>query len=229
MWWNLGPASNYQRFWAPLTLAAVLLVAVVINQSGIKRIWLTRAAGLATLGLVAVILVASPVDAGKVLLKVARETTSGHVTERLSEDRYQGRRAPYAAAAARVSAGSKVLTAVDVPSLLLRRGFAVHTLDLVGSTSPAPHLPYFQGTRMKLSWLRGHGYDYIIAVRPQASACLYNRSLQKDNLLAGGVYGAWAPYYFDWFQFLDETSTDRRIFVAAEGPLVVLKVRPAGA
>lgn len=226
IWWNRGEASEYLRFWAPVTLAAVILPMVLIDAGRAERVWLIRVAGLAGLSLVALVLRGSPVDAGKAALSAARQTMSGEVTSTLSADRYESQLAHYALVAARVPVGSKVLAAVDVPSLLLRRGFDIHTLDLAGSTSPPPHLPYFRGTDVKLAWLRQHRYDYIIAVRPRASVCLYNRAGQERNLVRGGVYADWAPYYFDWFQFLHETTIDRRILVAEAGPLLVLRVRP---
>lgn len=224
VWWNLGPASSYSRFWAPLTLAAVLLVVVVTNQGSTKKLWLKRAAGVATLSLVATILVRTPLDVGDVVFDTTRATVSGSVAKELSGDRYESRRRSYARAAAYIPTGSKVLSVVDVPSLLLGHGFEVHTLDAIGSTSPRPYLPYFQGSRAKLSWFRQHGYGFIIAVQPQASTCLYNRSRQEMNVLRGGRYGAWAPYYFDWFRFLDESAKDSRMLVAEVGPLLVLRI-----
>ena len=36
--------------------------------------------------------------------------------------------------------------------------------------------------------------------------CLYNARRQEANAAGGGVYGAWAPWYLDWFQFLDQVT-----------------------
>ena len=58
----------------------------------------------------------------------------------------------------------------------------------------------------KLAWARDHGYDYIVSTDPALSACLYNSEAQEKNVAAGGVYGSWAPWYLDWFQFLDEIA-----------------------
>src|SRR5207302_2301949 len=110
------------------------------------------------------------------------DTVSGRVSNVLATDRYAAQRGEYRRAAALVSPGSKVLAAVDVPSLLLSERFEVNTIDLAGSTSPTPHLPYFRGTPAKLGWLRAHGYGYVIAVDPNASARLYNRSVQEQDL-----------------------------------------------
>jgi hypothetical protein len=116
-----------------------------------------------------------------------------------------------------------VLTAVDVPSLLLSRSYDIHTLDISGSTSPAPHMPLFGGRQAMLDWLRGHGYTEIIAVDPMQSACLYNLPLKVRDLAGqnGPVYQAWAPYDFAWFDFLARVSgpgsSSRHV-----GPLIVV-------
>jgi hypothetical protein len=144
----------------------------------------------------------------------------------LDGDRYAARRGDYEQAAALVPPGSKVLAAVDVPSLLLSDRSDVGTLDLAGSTSPPPHLPYFQGTGAKLAWLRAHGYRYVIAADPTASTCLYNRSLQEQDARGehGQPYQAWAPYYLDWFQFLDDVSSGPS--ATRRGSLIVVSVGP---
>jgi hypothetical protein len=180
-------------------------------------------------GLAAVILAGIAAGAAPDLLassarRAAVDTRSGRVSVLLHADRYAAQRDDYARAAAAIQPGSKVLAAVDVPSLLLSQRWDVNTIDLVGSTSPSPPLPYFEGTEAKLRWLRAHGYQYIVATDPDTSQRLYSRPLQEQNLRGehGQPYQDWAPYYLDWFQFLDDVSSSQ----AADrlGSLIIVKV-----
>jgi hypothetical protein len=222
MWWGLGPPLA--RFWAPVLMACLLLPIGVINGSHGRRTRLNFVGGLVMLGLVVGVTAASPGLAASHARTVAEDTKSGRVKQMLSIDRYAVQRDEYTRAAALIPPGSKVLAAVDVPSLLMASGIDVNTLDLVGSTSPSPHLPYFRGTAAKLMWLRAHGYEFVIAVDPNSSACLYNRSLEEEDIRGkhGQQFQAWARYYFDWVQFLKDASITQgstRI-----GSLVVLNV-----
>ncbi len=227
MWWALGSPTVYPRFWAPLFLACVLIPIALMNGGQIHRRAQSAASGLAAVAVVAIVtgvVAATPREAANYVLSAATDTMSGRVSSQLEADRYATRRDEYAMAAARIPAGSRVLAAVDVPSLLLSGGFELDTIDLVGSTSPPPHLPYFQGTEAKLQWLRAHGYRYIIAVDPDASAGLYSRSAQEYDLKgeARQPYQAWAPYYFDWFQLVGDVSS--RPGSAGVGSLIVARV-----
>jgi hypothetical protein len=226
VFWVSGSPSVYTRFWAPVAMAVVLMPLVVSNRVRGEYAKVASLAGFATFLLVGVVLSATPVDGANVVLAVAHDTTDGQVTRDLYNDRYSTVRADYAQAAAIIPAGSKVLAAVDVPSLLIRPTYVLNTLDIPGSTSPSPHLPYFRGTQAKLTWLREHGYNYIVAVDPNVSACLYNASLQRANSVGG--YGpvpqAWSPYYFDWFDFLANVSDPSVADSTRVGSLIVVKL-----
>jgi hypothetical protein len=195
-----------------------------MNGDRVQRRPLRAAGGLATLVLIGTVTAAAPGTAAGSLFRAGADTISGHVSSVLQTDRYAARRGEYLRAAALVPPGSRVLAAVDVPSLLLSRSSDVNSIDLVGSTSPPPHLPYFQGTGAKLRWLQAHGYQYVIAVDPNASDCLYSRDAQERDLRGefGQPYEAWAPYYLDWFRFLDDVSS--RGGSTRAGSLVVVKV-----
>jgi hypothetical protein len=226
IYWTAGPPSQFPRFWAPIVMAAILMPLALINRVRGDHSKLAALSGLAILVLVALVLTINPVAARHELRMIAEDTMTGNVANALYVDRYASVRAEYAQAATLVPAGSKVLTAVDVPSLLLGHAFDVNTLDIAGSTSPSPHLPYFRGTQAKLSWLRDHGYNYVIAVDPGASACLYNGQLIADDSLGlhGPVYRAWAPFFLDWFTFVADVSDPSIATSSRVGNLVVVKL-----
>jgi hypothetical protein len=203
MWWNVGELLLFPRFWMPLVIASVFLPLVVVNASALVG---TRAVALAA-GAFAAVMVVLTVGAVPQpgLEDLVADTTPGRSVRALSADRYAQVRSEYDEVSRMIAPGSKVLSAVDVPSLLLDRGFEVHTLDLVGSTSPRPRLPYFIGSPAKVAWARNEGYDYIVATDPAVAVCpLFNEGRQEKLLAAGGLYGSWAPWYLDWFESLDQ-------------------------
>jgi hypothetical protein len=204
--------------------ASAAIPLVVINARRVAvRGWMASwsAAALAS---VVVATAAAPIAAGQFLVTVAADTVSGKVGNQLSADRYALVRSDYDHAAALIPRGSKVLAAVDDPSLLLEAGLDVNTIDIPGSTSPPPYLPYFGGDAQKVSWLHANGYDYVIAVDSTQSIRLYNRAHWLANFRYGGHYGAWAPYFLDWFDFVQDMSAGKALLSGTVTSLIVLKV-----
>ncbi|MEO6858362.1 MAG: hypothetical protein ABI323_07220 [Solirubrobacteraceae bacterium] len=230
LWYAYGSPLTYPRFWAPAITASILIPLVALNarrttSGGPIRLW-----SAAILGTVVVSTGATPVVAAQYLIRAATDTATGQVDQQLSRDRYTLERSDYTEAVALIPRGSKVLAAVDYPALLLESGLDVHTLDIIGSTSPSPHLPYFTGSATKLSWLRANGYTYVIAVDPSAlpglspSIGLYNRAHWQENLRLGGQFGGWAPYFLDWFDFIQDMSHSGRPPLPTVAPLMLLKL-----
>lgn len=222
--YRFGSPLLYARFWAPAIMASILIPLVAINARqtsvrGPSRVWTA-----AVLGAILVATGVPSVGAGQHVLKVVADTASGRVLSQLSLDRYVLDRPDYAQAVALIPRGSKVLAAVDYPSLLLGTGIDVTTLDIIGSTSPSPHLPYFSGSAAKLAWLRANGYAYVIASDPTASRRLYNRAVWQVNLTTGDQFGNWAPYFLDWFNFIQDRSPGAPTLVIATSQLIVLKM-----
>lgn len=222
--YRFGSPVTYARFWAPAIIASVLIPLVAINTGraaarGPIRLW-----SAAALGAVVIATDFAPVAAGQAVITVAADTVTGRLVQQLSGDRYALERPDYAQASALIPRGCKVLAAVDYPSLLLEAGLDVHTLDIAGSTSPLPHLPYFTGSAQKLRWLRANGYDYVIAEDPAASTALYNRTHWQANRRSGDQFGGWAPDFLDWFDFVHDLSNSAHSLPAAGLPLIVLKV-----
>ena len=149
LWWNLGEISLFPRFWMPLIVATALFPMAVVNVS-------TAVGGRArVLGVGAFAAAATVVTLGAASHADVRDfvpdMASGRSLQQVDADRYGNVEADYDEVSSMIEPGSTVLTAVDVPSLLLGHDFDVHTLDLLGSTSPPPRLPYFEGARGEAS------------------------------------------------------------------------------
>src|SRR5207247_1280310 len=142
-----GSPYVYSRYWAPLLMAVVLTPFLLLNRINGARSRIATMAAAATFGLVVLAVTADPIRGGRTVFDVAHDTLSGQLTAALFADRYASVRADYVQAGALIPAGAKVLAAVDVPSLLITPASELNTLDTAGSTSPAPHLPYFRGTQ----------------------------------------------------------------------------------
>jgi len=111
-------------------------------------------------------------------------------------DRYRTYRREFARLSAMIPRNAMVLSAVERPALLDMTKYRVATLDIPGAVSPAPHLPYFEGTARKIAYLRDLGFTYIV-VEPDRSPGLYHDwhgFLRSDSYFRR----AYAIYFADW-------------------------------
>jgi hypothetical protein len=139
-------------------------------------------------------------------------------------DRFRAVRAQYGALNAAIPAGARVLAAVDEPSLLSFSRFSFATLDLAGSASPPPHMPFFAGAAADIRYLRALGFDYIAADSPTQRG-LYNlASWQVDLYLPNFNYRAWAPYFIDWSNTVTALERDPAFAVRHFGTLTLIRI-----
>ncbi len=139
-------------------------------------------------------------------------------------DRYLGVHAEYAHLNAAVPRGAKVLAAVDYPSLLSFSRYRFATLDLAGSASPPPHMPYFAGAEAKVDYLRRLGYDYIVADAVTERG-LYQLKPWLDDLRSPRYnYRAWAPYFIDWMSSVTTLEHDDARPVRYFGSLALIPI-----
>ena len=223
-WWDVGAVSTWTRFSGPVFFPAVVVPLVVMTAAPAPPDRLVRLSSAVALALVVLVALPPPVGTARGLREFASETVRGNVLRTLRADRYRTDRPLYTAVASLVGPRAKVIAAVDEPHLLLHTGSTFHTIDIPGSTSPSPHMPSLAGYGPKLAWLRDRGYQYVVAVRPDSSACLYNRGLWQKNISHGGLYGSWAPYALDWDDFVDGLTNDKNLHAVSDGKLVVVQL-----
>jgi len=139
-------------------------------------------------------------------------------------DRYAELRGDYGRLNAMIPARSKVLAAVDYPALLYMARYDVATLDIAGSTSPAPHMPFFRGVAAKVGYLRRLGYQYVVADSP-LTVGLFDIQLWKRTF-GGNIYAykAWTPYFLDWQGTVTWLEQSHRFDVRYAGSLALIRL-----
>jgi len=234
--WNFGPPASetITRYWQPFFVGIALTPLLVFND---LRRGVDRRTQLWSRALVLIIAVGC-LFGSEFFVASLRDTVqdigSGRVVTGLEHGKvasdqglvgYDTNNGEYDAALAVVPPGTKVFSAVDVPDALLGTDRTVHTLDMVGFASATPHLQYFAGDEAKTQWLRDHGYEYVIAMAPGTSFCLYNDDLwiESANRPDWAAWGRpWEPYVKDWSDYvthLEGTPGSRRF-----GPIVVVPI-----
>ncbi|HEY5025243.1 MAG TPA: hypothetical protein VII76_09720 [Acidimicrobiales bacterium] len=140
-------------------------------------------------------------------------------------DRYTDVETQYAQLDAAIPPGAKVLAAVDYPSLLGFSRYQFATLDLAGSASPLPHMPYFQGAAAKVAYLRHLGYDYIVADSVTAHGLYQFQPWENDLRSPRYNYRAWAPYFIDWMSSITSLERTDASAVRYFGSLALIPIR----
>jgi hypothetical protein len=139
-------------------------------------------------------------------------------------DRYAPVRARYHHLNALVPKGAKVLGAVTYPALLGFSRYQFATLDLAGGASPPPGMPFFQGAQAKVDYLRGLGYQYIVAESSDQLGLYRTRPWLVDLRGSAYAYRAWAPYFIDWQSSVTELEQNYRFPVRYAGPLALIRI-----
>jgi len=137
-------------------------------------------------------------------------------------DRYRSYRREYARLSAMIPRSALVLSAVERPALLDMTRYRVATLDIPGAVSPAPHLPYFEGTPRKVAYLRHLGFTYIVA-EPDRSPGLYH---DWHAFLRSTSYfrRAYAIYFADWQSTVNTLERSGQYQVRYAGDLALIRI-----
>jgi hypothetical protein len=99
-------------------------------------------------------------------------------------------------------------------------------LDIIGSVSPAPGLPFFQGAQAKVAYLRQQGIDYLVVTQSSHSVSIWNAttwSFWISQLKPTGRL--WAPYFLDWFSTLNALRQRNPNAIHDVGSLTVFDLR----
>jgi hypothetical protein len=139
-------------------------------------------------------------------------------------NQYAGDEAEYRRLNALIPAGARVLAAVDQPALLDFSRYSFATLDIPGFVSPPPHMPYFRGAAPKVAYLRGLGYDYIVTQSPAVVGLYYQAQWVNELRLQGYFFRAWAPYFLDWQQSMDQLEASPRYQIRSTGDLTLIRI-----
>ena len=147
----------------------------------------------------------------------------------LLNDRYEAVAADYQLLEQRLTHRARVVAAVDYPALFGSRAKQLQNMDIIGSNSPSPGMPFFSGGRAKLDYLANLGYTHLVVVDPSASACLYRTDSWLKNAAGseGKVYMQWAPHFLDWLSDVTAWSQPGASGVERFGNLLLIDIARA--
>ena len=137
-------------------------------------------------------------------------------------DRYRAFEPEYHALNRLVPAGSALLAAVDLPSLLDMTRFRVATLDFAGAVSPPPHMPFLDGPGPTVAYLRQLGYRYIATETTGQLGIYYYPLYVRDLRFPVYFDREEAPWYFAWEKVVRELETSGQYRVARSGDLALI-------
>ena len=132
----------------------------------------------------------------------------------------------YANVQAKLPLGAKIATASDYPHLFDLRRNRIFSLDVPGSVSPPPGMP-LRGTPAEMTeYMRGQDFGFVVATDPAQSACLYNQRIWQTHFVQGSrPFASWAPYFLDWFRWLEARTVGSPERVSYDGTLMTFDLR----
>ena len=138
-------------------------------------------------------------------------------------DRYALFEHQYDVLSSYVPRGAHVLASVNLPGLLDFSRFDFASLDMAGAVSPAPHLPYFQGSEAVVRYLRSHGYHYIVSEQATAQLGLaFFRNFPRELRSPYYYYHEQAAYPIDWYSTVNSLEHSGRYRVRTVGTLSLI-------
>jgi hypothetical protein len=212
---NLTPFRELWRFTYPLIIPA-FIVGVLTLLADRSRSRVSPFAGFLLLGTVLLLNWNSGLDRYRAYigrLGVPRPLAFKEENRRL-----------YARMQAALPPGKRVLTVLDFPTLLDFRRNDVFPVDVLGSCSPPPGMPFFQGAEALAGYFRSISMDYVAVEDFQSALSLYNRKVwighrQGDD---GPVYQFESDFFLDFMMNMDALCRSRQT-VFQEGPIRVIR------
>jgi hypothetical protein len=118
--------------------------------------------------------------------------------------------------------GARVAYLLDEPYWFDFARNPMWNLDMPGYSSPAPGMPYFQGSERVEGYLRALGVRYLAFVRPTHSLYHYRREYWiKMNLDEMEIWRAFAPYLLDFVDNLGAIGARHKHLFDERGILMV--------
>ena len=81
----------------------------------------------------------------------------------------------------KVPTGEKIFAVVDAPYLLDYKRNQISNVDNIAGASPAPGMPFHEGSETLRSYLAALGYNYIISVDFEKAVFLYNINIMQNH------------------------------------------------
>jgi hypothetical protein len=168
----------------------------------------------------------SLIDGARTRLSVVRSAIADNTA---LADRYRDVMPDYRRTEGSLPPAARVVVAVDFPAIFGTRAERLQNLDIIGSNSPPPGMPFFQGPGAKLEFLASLGNTHLVVVDPASSACLYRRDSWVRNAqgAAGKVYQQWAPYFLDWLSDTERYAAPGSTGVTRFGALLLVDIKAA--
>ncbi|MBX3229657.1 MAG: hypothetical protein KIT84_04920 [Labilithrix sp.] len=218
---NAGDPGNVGRYAVGYVIALVLAVVLAAGT--------TRPRGSRAQVALGIVLVAS---AAHVLHEHANlhryyNRVFEHVEQLANQSRSREAREPpeaglYGRLQSTVPAGERLAVLLDEPYHLDWRKNPIWNLDMPGYSSPAPGMPFFQGSEKLESYLRGTGVRYLAYVRPDHSRYHYRREYWIGILVDEmEIWRAFAPYLIDFMDSLAAITARHKVLFDDRGLVVV--------
>lgn len=220
-------SSDIARYMWPILAGALVATLVLLANEAAPKLPQAGGAFSALILISVACVLATPVD--RVLAeihtgwKAAVRSWSGYAPVR---DLWVSMQDDYADVQASLPAGAKVATASDYPHLFDLTRNDVLSLDVLGSVSPPPGMP-LRGTAREIThYLREEGFAFVVATDPARSTCLYNREVWQSHLARGArPWASWAPYFLNWFGWLEARAAESPGLVSNHGTLITFDLR----
>jgi hypothetical protein len=245
-----GVLADLGRYNAPSALAVTLLVlgelwklggrrrdgASVNREASDSERWSTRLRGTACATMASTLFVipvgaAIPMNVppGAALRGLGKATYNegAHAVKRItgasgSASRFTGVKLKYDAINKVVPRGSHILAAVSEPGLLDFFRFTFATLDIAGAASPRHGIPLTSGARAVVAYLKGLGYNGIVASVTSAPG-LYNYKAWSAATSSGiENYRAMGTQFTAWAHDLSQLNHEPAVHRVRIGTLEYL-------
>lgn len=123
-----------------------------------------------------------------------------------------------------VPPGEKILTMVDAGYWLDYSRNPMQSINAVGGACPPPGIPFGKGPEALRDYLRGLGFNYLIAVDFNNAVLLYTRRLWTEATRPEWIYPQlWRPRFLDVMDSIDAFDKEGKV-IAREGNLRLIQL-----